>query len=432
VTRKRDDRRSNALIATSGVLLVILLVAVIALHHPALAKSASPTNEGGADDVCTRAGVWLNPGAKEPIASKALFDKVSGQRLVLLGETHNNAEHHRWQLHSLAALHGRGRPLVLGFEMFPRRLQPALERWMQGELSREAFLEETEWDRVWGYDSSLYMPLFDFARMHRIPMIALNVDRSLIARVGKDGWESVPAAEREGVTDPAPAPQDYQRKLAQVYELKEAMRSGKVETPPDIDEIEVDDARLAQLQAKADFRNFVAAQQVWDRAMAQALVEASRNDPDALIVGIMGTGHMEDGFGVPDQLTDLGIRKASALIPVEAGEACKTAPEGFADAVFTVKTPAPTEKAGVTLGVRLEGLQDGARIAGVSDGSVAETSGLKSGDRIVQAAGVEIQSASDMVDVVKRQSPGTWLPMQVKRQDETLDIVAKFPPAPDQ
>jgi len=57
---------------------------------------------------------------------------------------------------------------------------------------------------VWGYDAALYMPLFQFARLNRIPMIALNVERKLVSRVGQQGWEGVPAAEREGLSDPAP------------------------------------------------------------------------------------------------------------------------------------------------------------------------------------------------------------------------------------
>ena len=34
-----------------------------------------------------------------------------------------------------------------------------------------------------------------------------------------------------------------------------------------------------------------------------------------------------------------------------------------------------------------------------------------------------------VIAVVQRQAPGTWLPIKVKRGGETLDLVAKFPPA---
>ena len=61
---------------------------------------------------------------------------------------------------------------MIGFEMFPRRVQPALDRWVKGELTEQEFLNAVNWRKSWGYDAKLYMPLFDFARMNRIPVVA--------------------------------------------------------------------------------------------------------------------------------------------------------------------------------------------------------------------------------------------------------------------
>src|SRR5947207_6843159 len=116
--------------------------------------------------------------------------------------------------------------MVIGFEAFPRRLQGVLDDWIAGKLADEAFLKASEWRTVWGYDAALYMPVFQFARMNRIPMIALNVERSLVARVGQDGWEAVPKSEREGLSDPAPASAAYQRELARVYAVKKLLPPG--------------------------------------------------------------------------------------------------------------------------------------------------------------------------------------------------------------
>ncbi|HEY0524042.1 MAG TPA: ChaN family lipoprotein, partial [Stellaceae bacterium] len=148
-----------------------------------------------ADHSCVPVGGWVAPEGRQ-----ALPDPIGGfaaRSVVLLGETHTDAEHHRWQLQTVAALHGRRPDMVLGFEMFPRRVQPTLDRWVRGELSERAFLDEVRWSEVWGYDPALYMPLFHFARMHRMPMVALNVDRALVRRVSAEGWDAVPAGERE-------------------------------------------------------------------------------------------------------------------------------------------------------------------------------------------------------------------------------------------
>ena len=46
----------------------------------------------------------------------------------------------------------------------------------------------------------------------------------------------------------------------------------------------------------------------------------------------------------------------------------------------------------------------------------------------VAIAGVPVQETGDITDAVRQQIPGTWLPMTVKRGDESLELVARFPP----
>jgi S1-C subfamily serine protease len=60
--------------------------------------------------------------------------------------------------------------------------------------------------------------------------------------------------------------------------------------------------------------------------------------------------------------------------------------------------------------------------------SVAEKAGLKADDRIVEAAGTPMSQVKDVIAVVRRQAFGSWLPIKVERDGESLDIVAKFPP----
>jgi len=59
--------------------------------------------------------------------------------------------------------------------------------------------------------------LLHFARLNRVPMIALNIDRELVSKVGQQGWQSLDQEQRMGLSDPAPASEDYRRSLAQLY-----------------------------------------------------------------------------------------------------------------------------------------------------------------------------------------------------------------------
>jgi uncharacterized iron-regulated protein len=434
--RRASDRLVTANASSrlrTVVLSASLVVAATGLGWAQANSSAAPTQAASA---CAAYGGWIDVKTGQAIDRGELFrDLVAKAAVVLLGESHTDADHHRWQLHTLAGLLGRGGKLVIGFEAFPRRLQSVLDDWVEGKLTDEAFLKASEWRQVWGYDAALYMPLFQFARLNRIPMTALNVERKLVSQVGQQGWEGVPAAEREGLSDPAPASAAYQRELAGVYLFKKAL-------PPGADPFsasqgaspkEPDEAALAEAVRQPEFQRFVEAQLTWDRAMAEALAGARRKFSDATVVGILGSGHVAEGYGVPHQLEALGVAGVTALIPVAADAACMLVGTSFADAIFTLpredETPPPERP---RLGVALVDGDGAPRINRVVGDSVAEIAGLKVGDHVTRAAGLAIRNPDELVEVIARQAPGTWLPLSIRRDGQEIDLVAKFPTRPRQ
>ncbi len=361
---------------------------------------------------CVPVAAWVAPGG-DRLAARDVLSRAARASVVLLGESHDSAEHHRWQLQTLAALHALRPDLVLGFEAFPRRVQPALDRWVAGELSEEEFLAQSDWRNVWRVDAALYLPLFHFARMQRIPMLALNVEQSLTREITRKGYDAVPAERREGVGRPAPASEAYLDWLLPVWGEHE--RPGGKPAKLDRDD--------------PDFRRFVESQTTWDRAMAEALAAAARRPGAPLVIGIMGRGHVAHGYGVPHQLKALGIADPATLLPWDRGAECKKLVAGLADAVFGLAEPADARaQARPRLGVYLEAVNEGVRILKVEKGSPAEAAGVRDGDLLSEIAGVTPKQVGDVVEVVQRQAPGTWLPLKVRRGAATLELVAKFPP----
>jgi uncharacterized iron-regulated protein len=349
---------------------------------------------------CPDAG-WLRLDGERPaaVAPGALVAEMARRDVVLLGEQHVEVDHHRWQLQTLAQLHALRPQMVIGFEAFPRRVQPALDKWVAGGLTVPQFLAETQWDEVWNTPAELYLPLFEFARLNRIPMVALNVEKKLAEAVAAKGWEAVPEREREGVTRPAPAAKAYVDELTRVHK---------------------------EHGGKTTLRNFVEAQQTWDRAMAQAL--ARHAGSGALAVGIIGSGHLRYGHGVALQLRDLGVARVGTLLPVERAR-CKEVVAGLADGAFMIPGQAAVKPPPPRLGVQLE-LEGGAvRLAEVISGSLAERTGLRKGDVIVAAAGKPLSRMSELIRTVRALPDGAWLPLEVKRGADTQEIVVKFPPA---
>lgn len=396
---------------------LIILALSLGFGGPAAAQikpAHKPVQKMSGTD-CVPLGSWVAPGTGQ-VGNPQVIAEAAKKSIVLLGETHVNADHHRWQLQTLAALHAIRPNMVIGFEMFPRRVQKVLDQWVAGKLTEREFLAASEWDSVWNTDADLYLPLFHFARMNRIPMLALNIESRLRRSVAEKGFYGVPVEEREGLTRPAEPSQAYLDYLLPIYKQHDRKDKKKGETGYD----------------DPDFKRFISGQQLWDRAMAQILQKAATEGSSAtkpLVVGVMGSGHVIYGYGVPHQLHDLGVKDIASLLPWDESRSCQSLMPGLATAVFGVQVHVSdlTQAQFQRLGIRFEMGRGGAVVLQVEKNSIAEAADLQSSDVILEMAGLPVKNTEDVIAIVKRQAPGTWLPLKVRRDDHELQIIARFP-----
>ena len=283
--------------------------------------ASAPVRPPSSGAPCVPVGQWVDPADGRVLSHTGVIARAARADLVLLGEEHDATEHHRWQLSVLAGLLARRGHLVVWLEAMPRSAQPALDDWSAGRIDTATFLERSAWRTYWGDNADEYLAIAHWARLNRQPLVALNVSHALVSRVGRDGWQAVPAAAREGLGDPVPADAAYRSALAQVYAEHACRDAITVEGDP-------------------KFARFIEAQLTWDRAMAEALASAHRTHGDALVVGIMGRGHVERGAGVLPQLAALGVRHVVVLLPWDEERPCTELTSDLADAVFGVAVPA--------------------------------------------------------------------------------------------
>ena len=397
--------------SSPGILLRSLALAwLIATPHFARGDT------GGEVAGCAEPGQWLSPPATlaEPVlpikATEEVLDRLTGNHVVLLGENHDCVEDHRWQLEMLTALRLRHPDMAIGFEMFPRRLQPVLDHWVAGQISEAEFLKQAEWDSVWGFDAEYYLPLFRLARQYALPMLALNVERALVKQVRTSGWEGTPTALREGVGSPVEPSPLYRTELKATFDQHPTLKNG-------------DEA--------SQFAHFVEAQTLWDRAMAEGIAQFRRAHPTTLVVGILGAGHVRHGYGVPHQLQALSADRVAKLITLPSDHPCSELTPGLADAVYVIPPQPESEPAPPHLGVSLKDAPLGVMIEMVMPDSLAQRSGLMNGDVIVQAAGTRVSHIDEVRAQVQRQPAGTWLPLQILRGETSLEIVVRFPANPE-
>ena len=185
--------------------------------------------------------VLFDLAGQEAVAGHEALKRLQGVRFVLVGEHHDRAEHHRAQLRVIRALHQSGRKVAVGLEMFRKDSQADLDRWVAGKISDDQFkpVYLDNWNFAW----DLYRPVFEYARLEKIPMAGLNVPRAITAQVAYHGFESLSDGQRgslEGITCDVTA--EYREFVRRAYG--------------------------AHGHGQMDFGRFCEAQLVWDSAMA--------------------------------------------------------------------------------------------------------------------------------------------------------------------
>jgi uncharacterized iron-regulated protein len=129
--------------------------------------------------------------------------------IVFLGEQHDDPRTHRLQLAVIEGLdRRRDGAVVVSLEMFERDVQPAMDEYLAGTRTREAFLAAS---RPWPNNAADYQPLVDYARGNGWPVLAANIPRrlaSVVSRRGLAAIDSLPAGDRALVAAELSCPRD--------------------------------------------------------------------------------------------------------------------------------------------------------------------------------------------------------------------------------
>jgi uncharacterized iron-regulated protein len=235
---------------------------------------------------------------------------ADGHRFVYLGESHDRLAHHEMQAAAIEALVRRGRDVVVGFEMFTRPNQSALNPWTLGWWSEAEFLEKADWKGQWGFDFALYRPIFEAVKRHRLPMAALNVPRDWVRRVGRGGTGALTEDERLQVPEVDVSNRDHRA-------VFNALMGGH---PP----------------TGAQGENIYAAQVLWDVAMADSALKYLASRPTSartVMVVLAGSGHVMYGQGINYRIWKRTGETGLTMVMAESAEPIRVA-RGLADFVY--------------------------------------------------------------------------------------------------
>src|SRR6266540_3165358 len=136
--------------------------------------------------ACTSSSAYdaLRVSDSQIIGFDRLIEEVRGARLIFIGEDHSHQASHYVQLDAIRRLKEAGTPIAIGLEMFTAGSQEELDRWVAGRLELEDFIRlyYREWHMPWRH----YRDILLYARDNRIPLLGLNVPRSITRKVAQE------------------------------------------------------------------------------------------------------------------------------------------------------------------------------------------------------------------------------------------------------
>lgn len=218
------------------------------------------------------------------LTPEALLARLAGAPRVLVGEKHDNPDHHAlqlWLLRGLARERSQGSLLL---EMLNPDQQGKIEsvqhRLRQGERL-ENLPRQLGWQQSWAW--SLYGPLVSYALPQPYPLLAANLDRDEIMAI-------------------------YRRK---------PVLSGEASTAASVQTALLDDIRESHcgLLPEAQLPAMLAVQQQRDRRMAERLLAAP-----VPVLFLAGGFHVRKDLGIPLHVNDLAGIEPVVLMLAEAGQ----------------------------------------------------------------------------------------------------------------
>lgn len=236
----------------------------------------------------------------QSLTAQELLARLARSERLIVGEQHDNRDHHQLQLWLLQAM-GQRRPQgSLLLEMLTPDQQPRVDAVRRAPTLPNDLPGALAWQPGWDWD--LYGPIVRFALGQPYPLLAANLDNSQM----------------------------------RAFYKQPPMLSGPRSNAPAVKEVLLEQISESHcgLLPKSQMPAMLAVQQQRDRRMAERLIAAPT--PSLLFAGAY---HARKDVGVPLHVLDLGEREApTVLLLAERGSQVTPA---MADYVwFTPATPA--------------------------------------------------------------------------------------------
>ena len=353
----------------------------------------------------------------ELLTPQEMAERLADTRILFIGENHTDMDFHRVQARIIEALHRNGREVMIGLEMYPYTQQQFLDEWSDGLLTEQEFIDLSGWYESWSYRWDYYRRIFLFARDNGIQMFGVNIPRDQIKTVRMEGFEALNDEQASHMPEFVNTDSDEHRQLFRAY-------------------FEDDDALHAAI-SEEQWDGMYRAQCTWDAAMGwnARLALERHGGEDAIMVVLIGAGHVTYGLGAERQIKDEFTGRIRSLVPVPVRDDDNVPVDevraSYANFIWGV--PPETESLYPSLGVSLMGSIGSAptKVIQVSDDSVAQRAGIQVGDVLLYLDDAELDSSVALREQIALYDWGDSAVLGYEREGaiRTLDIHFRRLPA---
>ena len=242
-----------------------------------------------------------------PARAYALYDGKSGAAtsletflaaskdadVVAFGELHGHPVGAEMELATLQGMAAGSRPVALAMEFFERDVQGALDDYLASRTTEAEFLKIARQGPAY---PTTHRPLIEFAKAHRVAVLAANAPRRLVTEYRKgektytDYLAGLPATDRGFL--PAET---------------------SVATGPYLD-------RFTKLMGGDRGSKLIKAQSLWDDAMADVIASYRASHPDARVMLVVGGFHVAARLGTISKFSARRPNDRVRLLVMTQGE----------------------------------------------------------------------------------------------------------------
>jgi uncharacterized iron-regulated protein len=239
------------------------------------------------------------------IDRQTLVSRLARADFVLLGEKHDNPDHHLLQAEVLRSLIAVGRRPAVGFEMFGIDDDTAIANHLAVAPKDAAGLgRAVNWNKSGWPDWAMYQPIAEAAVKANLPIVGTNLPRAAARKMRSDGVAALePSVRRELGVDSPLSESTFATMAADIRNSHCGHGS------------------------EESVKAMVGVQRARDAQIAQSLAAAG-NARGALLVA--GTGHVRNDYGIPVYLIAKAAGKRVVSLAFLEVDKQKTKPLDYA------------------------------------------------------------------------------------------------------